>query len=207
MKFNGKISRISVPGSYVRKNTLQNTRKNIRKRSRERGFTLLEMVIAMMLLLIVISLITALMVTIVKSAEKNEREGLIYSDLYFAEISIKNQLNRYEMYDINGLVYEIAAVETDNENEGKYKIAGESEYLAIFPAATDISVSFNPTAIIWFDKEQQSIIYSDKYDKLLLKTVDRITFIRGESAVKVSIFYKGNESPYVLIIAFGRNRK
>ena len=56
------------------------------KTNRKKGFTLLEMVIAMMLLLMVISLITALMVTIIKSAEKNEREGRIYSDLYFAEI-------------------------------------------------------------------------------------------------------------------------
>ena len=111
------------------------------------------------------------------------------------------------MYDIDGLVYEIAAVETDNENEGKYKIAGESEYLAIFPAATDVSVGFKPTAVMWFDKTQRSVIYSDKYDKLLLKTVDRITFFRGESAVKVSIYYNGNESPYILLIAFGRNQK
>ena len=44
------------------------------KTNRKKGFTLLEMVIAMMLLLMVISLITALMVTIIKSAEKNERE-------------------------------------------------------------------------------------------------------------------------------------
>ena len=177
------------------------------KTNRKKGFTLLEMVIAMMLLLMVISLITALMVTIIKSAEKNEREGRIYSDLYFAEISIKNRLNKYEEYTSDGLVYDIAAVEPDDADEGTYKIASEGNYLAIFPADTDVSVGFKPTAVMWFDKTQRSVIYSDKYDKLLLKTVDRITFMKGESAVKVSIFYNEYESPYVLLIAFGRNRK
>ena len=180
------------------------------KNNRKKGFTLLEMVIAMMLLLMVISLITALMVTIIKSAEKNEREGRIYSDLYFAEISIKNRLNRYEEYTSDGLVYDIAAVEPDDADKGTYKIVSEGsegDYLAIFPAATDVSVGFKPTAVMRFDKAQRSVIYSDKYDKLLLNTVDRITFTKGESAVKVSIFYNEYETPYVLLIAFGRNSK
>ncbi len=195
------------------------------KNNRKKGFTLLEMVIAMTLLLMVISMITALIVTIVKSAEKNEREGRIYSDLYFAEISIKNRLNIYEGYRSDGVTYDIAAVEPDEENEGQYKIVSEGEYLAIFPVGTvvsgasvasvasdgsevsDGSVSFKPTAVIRFDKTQRSVIYSDKYDKLLLKTVDRMTFFKGEDALKVSIYYNENESPYVLIIAFGRSRK
>lgn len=203
MKFNLKTNRICAPDNLLRRRVP----KINRGKNRERGFTLLEMVIAMMLLLMVISLITALMVTIIKSAEKNEREGRIYSDLYFAEISIKNRLNRYEEYTSDGLVYDIAAVEPDNTDEGMYKIASEGNYLAIFPAATDVSVSFKPTAVMWFDKAQRSVIYSDKYDKLLLKTVDRITFFRGESAIKVSIYYNRNESPYILLIAFGRNQK
>ena len=116
-------------------------------------------------------------------------------------------MNRYEEYTSDGLVYDIAAVEPDNADEGTYKIVREGNYLAIFPAATDVSVGFKPTAVIWFDKAQQSVIYSDKYDKLLLKTVDRIIFKKGESAIKVSIFYNGNESPYILLIAFGRNQK
>lgn len=177
------------------------------KTNRKKGFTLVEMVVAMTLMLIVVSMITALVMTIVKSAEKNERDGRIYSDLYFAETSIKNRLNRYEEYTSDGLVYDIAAVEPDNADEGTYKIVSEGDYLAIFPAATDISVGFKPTAVMRFDNAQRSIIYSDVYEKLLLETVDRITFMKGESAVKVSIFYNEYETPYVLLIAFGRNSK
>ena len=57
--------------------------------------------------------------------------------------------------------------------------------------------------LVIYDCSHDSITY----DKLLLKTVDRIAFMKGESAVKVSIFYNEYESPYVLLIAFGRNRK
>ncbi len=178
------------------------------KTCRKKGFTLLEMVIAMQLLLIVSTMIMALIFSITKSAQRNNREGKIYSDLFFSELAIKNWFNKYDEYKDGEPKYDIAVVMPSDENEGEYKLSSsaEGQYMAVFQAETDISESFTPEAVVYFNEEYSSIVFTDRFGSVLLESVNSITFYKGENAARVSIKYDGGSSPYVLIIAFGRNK-